>query len=164
MDSRAYAGESDKPQALNKYNNRYDSALVDKDVLCIIIDYDANQGYLRRDTELFAKVISYLIFLANAHLLQRPANDLAIFGYSSRSVNYIYPEECYGTVFFNDSSELLFEELNEMRGESESESESENPRIKQSSTSLLSGTISKALAYVRVKHVKRCKLMQGYSS
>ncbi|KAL7730648.1 hypothetical protein ACLKA6_003425 [Drosophila palustris] len=157
-------------QHLRQYDYKSSSAPVDKDVLCIVIDFDANQCYLRRDSELFTKVVSYLIVLANAHLLQRTANNVAILGYSSRSVNYIYPEESYGTVFFDDSqmeqfatvehltklrlSELMFEEMKEIQGES-------NARYnRQSSSSLLSGTISMALTYVNRCRREASKSMQ----
>lgn len=62
------------------------TGLPEKNLLIIVVDYDVNQSYVRRDLKLFTKVVCSLTTFGNAHLLQSSENDLVIISCSSYAV------------------------------------------------------------------------------
>ncbi|XP_017856109.1 PREDICTED: general transcription factor IIH subunit 3-like [Drosophila arizonae] len=133
------------------------SGLPEKNMLIIVVDYDANQSYVKRDLDLFTKVVCSITMFGNAHLLQSSENDLVIWSCSSYAVNVIYPEKLIDPTKDNDSQleelavvesltrlrlfNLISQDITVMKRQTKAEEE-------QTVTALLPGTVAMVLSYL----------------
>ncbi|TDG52096.1 hypothetical protein AWZ03_001377 [Drosophila navojoa] len=136
---------------------RASAELPEKNMLIIIVDYDANQNYVKRDLELFTKVVCSLTLLGKAHLLGSSENDLVIWSCSSNAVNPIYPEKLIDPEKENDSQleelpivedltrlrlfNLISQEIARLKCQATEETE-------QTVTTLLPGAVGVVLSYL----------------
>ncbi|XP_046746931.1 general transcription factor IIH subunit 3 isoform X1 [Diprion similis] len=66
---------------------------VEKSLLVIVLDTNPVQKFVRQDTRILTQCLDSVIVFANAHLMQKSNNQLAVMACHSHSSTFLYPDE-----------------------------------------------------------------------
>ncbi|XP_037957372.1 general transcription factor IIH subunit 3 [Teleopsis dalmanni] len=130
-------------------NNATDPVQI-ADLLVIIVDTNPIQKYLQQNSESLSLVVDSVIPLANAHLLQRAENMIAVISCHHNGSFYLYPTEgkkVPDTQNYDGQFEA-FSEVELTVRQNLSELIENAPIVTPIAESLLAGTISLALCYI----------------
>ncbi|XP_015594859.1 general transcription factor IIH subunit 3 [Cephus cinctus] len=122
---------------------------VDKSLLIIILDVNLSQRIVRQETKVLTQCLDSTIVFANAHLMQKSNNQLAVMACHAHGSLFLYPDEKHSEVRQIDGQyerfTLVERSVRQRLQEAISEIRTDRPL---NSESLIAGALSMALCYV----------------